>query len=175
MKCMNQQWVDCMTFGVSSKETLKRCFFEWFLESNCNLWLRFALHTSFRQKCLKLRCLFWCSESWHYMEVLPTLVVMWLLGQSGRRVELLLMAGWPNGKIAWEQNCLRLSCSWESLHFGLNSGSWVHPYWAPCNLWLRFALHTSFRQKCLKLRCHDFSALADWSPKQIMSCTLHAW
>ena len=28
-----------------------------------------------------------------------------------------------------------------------------------CNLWLRFALHTSFRQKCLKLRCHDFSAL----------------
>ena len=44
-----------------------------------------------------------------------------------------------------------------------------------CNLQLRFALHTSFRQKCLKLRCHDFSALADWSPKQTMSYTLHAW
>ena len=44
-----------------------------------------------------------------------------------------------------------------------------------CNLWLHFTLHTSFRQKCLKLRCHDFSALADWSPKQTMSCTVHAW
>ena len=98
------------------------------------------------------------------------------LGQSGKSAELLLMAEWPNGEIAWEQNCLRPSCSWGSPHFGLHSGSWVHPYWAPCNLWLRFALHTSFRQKCLKLRCHDFSALADWSPKQRYSvCTLHAW
>ena len=41
-----------------------------------------------------------------------------------------------------------------------------------CNLWLNFALHTSLRQKCLKLRCDDFSELADWSPKQTMSCTL---
>ena len=108
----------------------------------CNLRLCFALHTSFRQKCLKLRCLqnrqchvlcmlgktskcwlglrpiwvvshlLWCSESWCYMEVLPTLVVMWLLGQNGRRTELLLMVEWPNGKIAWEQNCLRPSCPW---------------------------------------------------------------
>ena len=29
----------------------------------------------------------------------------------------------------------------------------------------------SFR--VLKLRCHDFSVLSDWSPKQTTSCTLH--
>ena len=116
--------------------------------------------------------LLWRSESWCYMEVLPTLVVMRLLG-----------AEWQKGGVVAHgrvQNCLRTELPEAKLllgspHFGLNSGSWVHSYRAPCNLWLRFALHTSFRQKCLKLRCHDFSALADWSPKQTMSCTLHAW
>ena len=34
---------------------------------------------------------------------------------------------------------------------------------------------TSFRHKCLKLRCEAFHILADWSPKQTMSCTLHTW
>ena len=34
-------------------------------------------------------------------------------------------------------------------------------------------LDTSFGFKCQKLRCHDFSALADWSPKQCHAlCTL---
>ena len=33
---------------------------------------------------------------------------------------------------------------------------------------------SSFWQKCQKLRCHDFSALADLYPKQTVSCTLHA-
>ena len=154
----------------------------------------FALHTSFRQKCLKLRChwqhslqnwqchalctlgktskcwlglwpiwvvshLLWCPESWCYMEVLLILVVMWLLGaewQTGRVVV-------HGGVAKW--SFLRPSCSWGSPHFGLNSGSWIHPNLAPCSLQLCFALHTSFRQKCLKLRCNDFSALADWSPK----------
>ena len=45
-------------------------------------------------------------------------------------------------------------------------------YW---NLRLRFALHSSIRQKYLKLRCYDFSTLADWTPKQTMPCVLHAW
>ena len=68
------------------------------------------------------------------------------LGQSDRRAELLLMVEWPNCEVAWEQNCLRQSCSYGSPHFGLSSGSWVHPNWIPCNLWLCFAMHTSFRQ-----------------------------
>ena len=70
--------------------------------------------------------------------------------QSGKMVKL------PENRIAWSQ-----VSPGGSPHFGLNSGSWVHPYWAPCNLWLHFALHTSLRQKHLKLRCYDFSALAD--------------
>ena len=45
---------------------------------------------------------------------------------------------------------------------------------APCAV-NQAILDTSFRQKCLRLRCHDFSALANWSPKQTSSCTLHAW
>ena len=119
-------------------------------------------------------CLFWrLVHIWcHYQPL------WWCdsLGQSGKRVELLLMAEWPNGEVASEQNCLRPSCSLGSPHFGLSSGSLVDPNWVLCNPpQLHFALHTSFRQKCLKLRCHDFSALADWCPKQTMSSTLHAW
>ena len=34
---------------------------------------------------------------------------------------------------------------------------------------------TSFRQKCLKPRYEAFYILADWSPRQTMSCTLHTW
>ena len=36
-------------------------------------------------------------------------------------------------------------------------------------------LNTRFRHKCLTIRCHDFLALADWSPNTDMSCTFHAW
>ena len=60
----------------------------------CNLRLRFALHTRFRHKCPE--------ESWCYMEVLPTLVMMWLLGaewQKGGVVAHDVVAKW------W--NCLR--------------------------------------------------------------------
>ena len=47
-------------------------------------------------------------------------------------------------------------------HFYLKLVSWVATVW-----------DTSFRQKCLKLRCHDFSVLADWSTKQCHApCTL---
>ena len=41
--------------------------------------------------------------------------------------------------------------------------------------WKAAARETSFRLKCLQLRCHDFSALVHWSPKQTVSCTQHTW
>ena len=83
---------------------------------------------------------------------------------SGQMVKL------PENRIAWGQVAPA-----DHPTLGWTLGHGFIPYWAPCNPRLCFALHTSFRQKCLKLRCHDFSALADWSPKQTMSCTLHAW
>ena len=95
---------------------------------------------------------------------------LWWCDSLGKEAEGWSCCSWQSGQMAkLPENRIALA------QVGLNSGSWVHPYWVPCNLRLRFALHTSFRQKCLKLRCHDFSALAAWSPKQTMSCTLHAW
>ena len=34
---------------------------------------------------------------------------------------------------------------------------------------------TSFRQKCLKLKCEAFYILADLSPRQTMPCNIHTW
>ena len=82
------------------------------------------------------------------------------LGQSDRRAELSLMVEQPNGKVAWEQNCLRQSCSWGSPHLGLSSGSWVHPNWMPCNKLYQLCFGPQFLAH-MNLRCHDFSVLAD--------------
>ena len=40
------------------------------------------------------------------------------------------------------------------------------------HLLVTLPLHTSFSPLWIDTRCHDFSALADWSPKLTMSCTL---
>ena len=71
-------------------------------------------------------------------------------GQSGQMVKLSLMAEWPNGEVAWEQNGLRRSCSCGFIPIGRHVTSYTG-----------YVLHTSFWLKCWKLRCHDFSALAD--------------
>ena len=36
-------------------------------------------------------------------------------------------------------------------------------------------LYTNFRPKLYRTGCMTISALADWSPKQAMSCTLYTW
>ena len=71
-------------------------------------------------------------------------------GQSGQMVKLSLMAEWPNGEVAWEQNGLRRSCSCGFIPIGRHVTSCTS-----------YVLHTSFWLKCWKLRCHDFSALRD--------------
>ena len=48
--------------------------------------------------------------------------------------------------------------------------SFFQEYVTPCAVMLQ---HTSFGQKCQKLMCHDYSALADWSPKQTMSAHMY--
>ena len=55
----------------------------------------------------------------------------------------------------------------------------MQQYMIPCLFCLKLVSNvvtiedTGFKQKCMKLRCHGFCALADWSLKQEMSKKKH--